>query len=82
MVAAARVVVPNLNRIAVVGDPLQTLVPYGNMQDEIPAVAATGLEIMDLTGMPMREIRARVANLPGGPQSSIPGCTPMVKALT
>ena len=28
MIAAARVVVPSLNRIAVVGDPLQTLVPY------------------------------------------------------
>ena len=64
MVAAGRVVVPDLNQIAVVGDPLNTLVPYRHMQDEIPAVTATGLQIIDLTGMPMREVRTRVANLP------------------
>ena len=33
------------------------------MQDEIPAVTATGLQIIDLTGMPMREVRTRVASL-------------------
>jgi signal transduction histidine kinase len=64
MVAAARAVVPNLNQIAVVGDPLNTLVPYRNMHDEIPAVTATGLQILDLTGRPMRDVRTGVANLP------------------
>jgi len=64
MVAAARAVVPDLNQIAVVGDPLNTLVPYRNMHDEIPAVTATGLKILDLTGRPMRDVRTGVANLP------------------
>jgi signal transduction histidine kinase len=64
MVAAGRVVVPDLNQIAVVGDPLGTSVPYRHMQDEIPAVTATGLHIIDLTGMSLRNVRARVANLP------------------
>ena len=73
MVAAARVVVPDLNQIAVVGDPLNTLVPYRNMQDEIPAVTATGLQIIDLTGRPMREIRTRVANLPDRTAILYPG---------
>ena len=64
MISAGRVVVPDLNQIALVGDPLGTLVPYRHFQDEIPAVTATGLQIIDLTGLPMREIRARVASLP------------------
>ena len=73
MIAAARVVVPDLNQIAVVGDPLNTLVPYRHMQDEIPAVTATGLQIIDLTGRPMREIRTRVANLPARTAILYPG---------
>ena len=66
-------VVPDLNRIALVGDPLNTLVPYRHMQDEIPAVTATGLQIIDLTGMPMREVRARVASLPARTAILYPG---------
>ena len=73
MIAAGRVVVPDLNGIALVGDPLKTLVPYRHMQDEIPAVTATGLQIIDLTGMPMREVRARVANLPARTAIIYPG---------
>ena len=73
MIAAGRVVVPDLNGIALVGDPLNTLVPYRHMQDEIPAVTATGLQIIDLTGMPMREVRARVANLPARTAILYPG---------
>ncbi len=64
MVTAARVVVSHLDRIALVGDPLKSLVPYQHFQDEILTVAATGLQIIDLTGMPMREVRVRVASLP------------------
>ena len=73
MIAAARVVVPRLNRIALVGDPLHTLVPYQHMQNEMPAVAAAGLQVIDLTGMPMREIRTRVASLPEGTAILYPG---------
>ena len=43
------------------------------MQDEIPAVTATGLQIIDLTGMPMREVRARVASLPARTAIIYPG---------
>lgn len=64
MVAAARAFVPDLAGLAVVGDPAHTLVPYRHFKDEIPAAAATGLEIIDLMGLPIREVRARVARLP------------------
>ena len=40
--ARVRLIVPDLNRIALVGDPLSTLVPYRHMQEEIPAVTAQG----------------------------------------
>ena len=73
MISAGRVVVPDLNQIAVVGDPLSTLVPFKHFQDEIPAVTATGLQIIDLTGLPMREIRGRVASLPDGAAILYPG---------
>jgi signal transduction histidine kinase len=64
MIAAARVAVPDLIGVAVVGDAIDTLVAYRHFKDEIPVVAATGMQIIDLMGMPIREVRARVANLP------------------
>ena len=73
MISAARLVVPDLSQIALVGDPLNTLVPYRHMQDEIPAGPATGLKIIDLTGKPIREIRALVANLPARTAILYPG---------
>ncbi len=62
-VAAARVLLPDLKRIALVGDPLerQDFRPY--YKEEIP-VFATELEFIDLTGLPMAELRKRVAQLP------------------
>ena len=73
MIVAARAVVPDLDRIALVGDPLKTLVPYRHFQDEIPAVTATGLQIIDLTGLPMRDVRTRVADLPARTAILYPG---------
>jgi hypothetical protein len=73
MIAAARAVVPDLSRIALVGDPVETLVPYRHMKEEVPAVAAAGLEVIDLTGMPMREVRTRVASLPDRTAILYPG---------
>ena len=73
MISAGRVVVPDLDQIAVVGDPFNTLVPYKHFQDEIPDVIATGLQIIDLTGLPMREVRARVAKLPDRTAILYPG---------
>jgi len=69
MAEAARAVVPNLAGIAVVGDRLETLVAYRHFKDELPVIAATGLRVIDLTGLPLRELRTRVANLP--PQTAI-----------
>ena len=63
MVIAARAVVPDLARIALVGDRWETQTVWRHFIDEIP-IAAAGLEIIDLIGLPMRELRKRVAALP------------------
>jgi signal transduction histidine kinase len=63
MVAIARVVVPGLQRIAMLGDALERQVVYRHVREEMPAAAA-GLEVIDLTAMPMRELRQRVGALP------------------
>jgi signal transduction histidine kinase len=63
MMAAARAVVPDLKRIAFAGDPLERQTVYRHWKDEIPS-ATMGLQIIDLTGLTMRELRQRVASLP------------------
>jgi signal transduction histidine kinase len=63
MMSAAHAVVPDLKRIAFVGDVLEGQTIYRHWRDEIPDATA-GLEIIDLTGLPMREVRQRVAKLP------------------
>jgi len=60
---AARVVVPDLQRIAIVGDHWRKQTAYRHLQQEIPASSA-GLGIVDLVGLPMRELKKRVAVLP------------------
>jgi signal transduction histidine kinase len=61
--AAARALVPDLKRIALVGDPLerQDFRPY---YKEGISVFATELEFIDLTGLPMSELRKRIGQLP------------------
>jgi signal transduction histidine kinase len=63
MVAAAQALVPNLKRIALVGDPWERQAFRRHYQQEIPAFAAQ-FEFIDLIGLPMTEIRKRVAVLP------------------
>jgi signal transduction histidine kinase len=63
LVNAARAVVPHLQRIAIVGDRWETQTAYRHLKTEI-AVAPTSLEIIDLVGLPMRQLRERVALLP------------------
>ncbi len=63
MMAAARAVVPDLERIAFVGDPLERQTVYRHWKDEIPS-ATMGLQIIDLRGLAMRQLRQRVASLP------------------
>src|SRR5262245_33757990 len=63
MVAAAQALVPNLKRIALVGDSWERQAVRPNYQEQIPAFAAQ-FEFIDLIGLPMTEIRKRVAVLP------------------
>ena len=63
MMMAAHAVVPDLKNLALVGDPLETMPLYRHWKDEIPS-STKGLQIIDLTGLTMRELRQRVASLP------------------
>jgi signal transduction histidine kinase len=60
----ARALVPGLKRIAVVGDPLEEQVYRRHYKKELLAIDV-GVEFLDLTGLPMNELRKRVATLPG-----------------
>ena len=63
MVTVARTLVPDIKRIALVGDPPENQTYYRDLKKEIPIVAAD-LEFIDLTGLTMTELRKRVAVLP------------------
>jgi signal transduction histidine kinase len=63
MVKVARIVMPNLKAVAIVGDPLERQTFYRHFIDEIPAVAAQ-LEIVDLMDLPLAELAKRLAVLP------------------
>ena len=67
-VNAAKIMVPNLRRIAIVGDPLERQSTYRHFTNEMPQIAAE-LQIIDLTGLPMTEVQRRAAELP--PDSAI-----------
>ena len=62
-VTAAQALVPNLKRIALVGDPWERLAVREHYKDEI-ATLADQFGLIDLLGLPMTEIRKRVAVLP------------------
>jgi len=64
LVATARVLVPNLKRLALVGDPFEQQAVRGHYKREIPVYAAE-FELIDLMGLSMAEVRRRVATLPG-----------------
>jgi signal transduction histidine kinase len=63
LVVAARALVPNLKRIAIVGDSLDNLPAYRHFKQEIPIVTRD-LEFIDLTGLTMADLRKRVTALP------------------
>ena len=63
MVAVARTLVPDIKRIALIGDPPENQTYYRDLKKEVPIVAAD-LEFIDLTGLTMTELRTRVAALP------------------
>ena len=62
-IKAAHAMVPGLQTVAFVGDAWDGLVVYRNWKGEIP-VAAGGLNVIDLVGQTMAEVRKRVAALP------------------
>jgi signal transduction histidine kinase len=62
-IAVARAVVPELKTIALVGDQWDRQVIFRNWKDELPTAAA-GLNVVEIVGQTMREIRSRVAELP------------------
>jgi signal transduction histidine kinase len=63
MVTAARAVVPDLARVVLVGDAWESQSVYRPWKDEIPE-ATKGLEVVDFTGLPMRQLRDKVSVLP------------------
>ena len=62
-IKAARALVPDLQTVAFVGDAWDGLTVYRNWKEEIPT-AATDLNVIDLVGQTMAEVRKRVAELP------------------
>ena len=63
MMIAARAVVPGLRTVALTGDVLASQTAYRHFADEIPTAAAD-VDVMNLTGLPVAELRKRVAALP------------------
>ena len=69
MVSTARLVVPNLKQIVLVGDPLEKNTFFRGFLAEIQDLKKSNLELVDLTGLAMTELKQRTATLP--PQSAI-----------
>jgi signal transduction histidine kinase len=69
MVSTARLVVPNLKQIVLVGDPLERNTFFRGFFAEIPELKNDNLELIDLTGLPMTELKQRTATL--SPDSAI-----------
>jgi signal transduction histidine kinase len=63
MMTSARAVVPDLKGVVFVGDAWDGQTVFRHWKEEIPA-ATVGLDVIDLTGLPMRELRKRVSALP------------------
>lgn len=64
LVLAAKAMVRDLQRVALVGEPLDKQVHYRYLKDEIANGGAGDVEIADLTGLTMRDVRSRLAALP------------------
>lgn len=62
LAAAARIVKPDLTNLAIVGDPFQRQPYRGHFADEMAALKKQ-MNVVDLTGLPMAELRKRVASL-------------------
>jgi len=58
----ARILVPDLKRVVLVGDPLQKQLFRQHFQQELKSVV--DLTFIDLTGLPLATVKSRIANLP------------------
>jgi signal transduction histidine kinase len=63
MVMVARAITPNLKSVAIVGDHFRHQTVFKHYQEEIPG-ATKDLSVIDLMGLPMTELRERIARLP------------------
>lgn len=63
MVSTARIVDPGVKRIALVGDPLDRNTYFRGFIEELPEQSKQ-LQFIDLTGLPMAEIKKRTSTLP------------------
>ena len=63
LIKSAQYLVPNLARIALVGDRLDHQPLRNQYQDEIQP-SSKNLDVIDLTGLPIEEVKKRVAALP------------------
>ena len=71
MVKVARIVMPNLKAVAIVGDPLERQTFFRHFIDEMPAVAAQ-VEIVNLMDLPLADLAKRLAVLPDNTAASTP----------
>jgi len=62
MVKVARMAVPSLKTVAIVGDPLERQTFYRHFKDELPAIGEQ-LEIVSLMNLPMADLKGRLASL-------------------
>jgi signal transduction histidine kinase len=62
-ITSARALVPDLRHVALVGDPLERQSFMREFRRELQTLPTT-LDFIDLTGLPMAELRKRVAALP------------------
>ena len=60
---AARALVPKLKEIVLLGDPFERQAFRGHFKDERGAASAE-LKLIDLTGLPIRTLKERIASLP------------------
>ena len=63
LLMAARAVVPDLNRVVLVGEAWKNPLTYGQWKQDF-AAAMPDLEVTDLSGATLREVRDHVASLP------------------
>ena len=68
MLKAARLLVPELKQLVLVGNPFDGAVYYPQFAEEIQSLSRQ-FEIIDFMGLPVRDIRQRVAALP--PESAV-----------